>query len=183
MRAHNEDNGIWSFFVHLNLWTFLGHCLQVANDVTYGLQKELVRLLFVTLAGALLTELRSALLTPKPPAQPPSNLAEWQRAQLIAREELQRGRRARHCLAAVLGLWLAGWSASALVPRLPPPLPPPPPPPPPWLAVVGHAGASRAAGVVRYCRSHWVEIVLAAGSLLLADFLNVFVTMCFALSV
>ena len=152
--------------------------LKLASDVTYGMQKELFKFLLVTVFGAVLAELQSVLSTPKSPALPPSNLAEWQQAQLAAKEQQRANlarRRMRDAIAVVLGLWLAGCSVSALMslsPALTPP-PPPPPPPPPLLVVVRRATASRALQAVRYCRTHWVELVLVSSSLLLADWLNV----------
>ena len=163
---------------NLNMYTFFAHMLKLASDVTYGMQKELFKFLLVTVFGAVLAELQSVLSTPKSPARPPSNLAEWQQAQLAAKEQQRANlarRRMRDAIAAVLGLWLAGCSVSALMslsPALTPP-PPPPPPPPPLLVVVRRATASRALQAVRYCRTHWVELVLVSSSLLLADWLNV----------
>ena len=175
MKEKNESL-LFELF-NLNIWTFFAHLLKLASDVTYGLQKELFKFLLVTLAGAVLAEMRSALSTPKPSALPPSNLAEWQQAQLAAKE-LQRAnlarRRMRDAIAIVFGLWLAGCSVSVLMSRSPPP-PPPPPPSTPLLVAVRRAGASRAQQAVRYCRAHWVELVLVTSSLLLADWLNVFV--------
>ena len=140
---------------------------------------ELFKFLLVSVVSVVLAELRSVLSTPKSPALPPSNLAEWQQAQLAAKE-LQRAnlarRRMRDAIAIVLGLWLAGCSVSALMSLSPPLPPPPPPPPPPLLLVVRRATASRVLQAARYCRAHWVELVLVSSSLLLADWLNVLVT-------
>ena len=163
---------------NVDMYTFFAHMLKLASDVTYGMQKELFKFLLVTVFGAVLAELQSVLSTPKSPALPPSNLAEWQQAQLAAKEQQRANlarRRMRDAIAVVLGLWLAGCSVSALMslsPALTPP-PPPPPPPPPLLVVVRRATASRALQAVRYCRTHWVELVLVSSSLLLADWLNV----------
>ena len=178
MKANHESSFFFELF-NLNIWTFFAHVLKLASDVTYGMQKELFKFLLVTVVGAILAELRSALSTPKLPALPPSNLAEWQQAQLAAKQ-LQRAnlarRRMRDAIAIVLGLWLAGCSVSALMSLSPPLPPPPPPPPPPLLVVVRRVTASRALLAVRYCRAHWVELVLVSSSLLLADWLNVLVT-------
>ena len=178
MKANHESSFFFELF-NLNIWTFFAHVLKLASDVTYGMQKELFKFLLVTVVGAILAELRSALSTPKLPALPPSNLAEWQQAQLAAKQ-LQRAnlarRRMRDAIAIVLGLWLAGCSVSALISLSPPLPPPPPPPPPPLLVVVRRVTASRALQAVRYCRAHWVELVLVSSSLLLADWLNVLVT-------
>eukprot|EP00964_Phaeocystis_antarctica_P014706 scaffold8123_cov66-Phaeocystis_antarctica.AAC.15 len=178
MKANHESSFFFELF-NLNIWTFFAHVLKLASDVTYGMQKELFKFLLVTVVGAILAELRSALSTPKLPALPPSNLAEWQQAQLAAKQ-LQRAnlarRRMRDAIAIVLGLWLAGCSVTALMSLSPPLPPPPPPPPPPLLVVVRRVTASRALQAVRYCRAHWVELVLVSSSLLLADWLNVLVT-------
>ena len=178
MKANHENSFLFELF-NLNIWNFFAHVLKLASDVTYGMQKELFKFVLVSVVSVVLAELRSVLSTPKSPALPPSNLAEWQQAQLAAKE-LQRAnlarRRMRDAVAIVLGLWLAGCSVSALMSLSHPLPPPPPPPPPPLLLVVRRATASRALQAARYCRAHWVELVLVSSSLLLADWLNVLVT-------
>ena len=53
------------------------------------------------------------------------------------------------------------------IPFIASPPPPPPPPPPPLVAL-----SAAAKSTVTYCKSHPFQIAAAAGSLFLADFLN-----------
>ena len=106
------------------------------------MQKDLVRILLVSLFGALLAEIRNALpnARPTPPAVPPSTLAEWQQARLAAQEGRERARARRriwNAVAVVLGVWLTGWSAIALMRS------PPPPPSTTATAAATVAGSSR----------------------------------------
>lgn len=157
------------------LQTVVLHLLKVLDDTIFSIQKDAAKYLLLTIAGGLFNELRTAT---KPTVvrkwQPKPNLQEWQEQRLLELADERRARARHRAAAAAVAVSLCALVIGALV-RPPPPLPPPPPPPP--LMQLARTTGTRSLQAVRYCREHWVEVVIVASSLLLADYLNVLVTL------
>ena len=151
------------------------HLFKLLDDTIFSIQKDFVKYLLLTLVGWLFNEFRSAgKPVPVRKWQPNPNLQEWQEQRLHELAEERRARARHRAAGAAVAVTLCALVVGALA-RPPPPAPPPPPPP--LLMQLVRTTGSRSLQAVRYCRTHWVEVVVVASSLLLADYLNVLVTL------